>query len=117
MLDLSNNSLSSIPPRLFASLGRPARDMQDGFDLSHNPWVCNEDLRDLYRWLQDNKHKMFSKNDTRCAGPEALKGRRLLDVVDLESLQDGGGGRRGAGGAGGGEGGGLTVPSAGIAVP
>ncbi|XP_012976920.1 leucine-rich alpha-2-glycoprotein isoform X1 [Mesocricetus auratus] len=86
MLDLSNNSLSSTPPGLWASLGRPARDMQDGFDLSHNPWVCNEDLQDLYRWLRANKHKMFSKNDTRCEGPEALRGRRLLDVAELESL-------------------------------
>lgn len=85
MLDLSNNSLSSTPPGLLASLGRPTRDMQDGFDVSHNPWVCDEDLWDLCRWLHTNRHKMFSQNDTRCAGPEALRGRRLLDVKELGS--------------------------------
>ncbi|XP_052601606.1 leucine-rich alpha-2-glycoprotein [Peromyscus californicus insignis] len=86
MLDLSNNSLSSTPPGLWASLGRPARDMQDGFDVSHNPWVCDKDLRDLCRWVHANRHKMFSQNDTRCAGPEALRGRLLLDVAELGSL-------------------------------
>lgn len=86
MLDLSNNSLSSTPPGLWAFLGRPTRDMQDGFDVSHNPWVCDKDLVDLCRWLDANRHKMFSQNDTRCAGPEAMRGRRLLDVAELGSL-------------------------------
>lgn len=86
MLDLSNNSLSSMPPGLWAFLGRPTHDMQDGFDLSRNPWVCDKDLMDLYRWLDANRHKMFSQNDTRCAGPEAVRGQRLLDVAELGSL-------------------------------
>ncbi|XP_051028697.1 leucine-rich alpha-2-glycoprotein [Acomys russatus] len=86
MLDLSNNSLSSTPPGLWGSLGRPAHDMHDGFDVSHNPWVCDKNLVDLYRWLNANKHKMFSQKDTLCAGPEAVRGQRLLEVVGLESL-------------------------------
>lgn len=86
MLDLSNNSLSSTPPGLWAFLGRPTRDMQDGFDISHNPWICDKNLVDLCRWLDANRNKMFSQNDTLCAGPEAMKGQRLLDMAELGSL-------------------------------
>uniref|UniRef100_A0A8C6RTF8 Leucine-rich alpha-2-glycoprotein 1 n=2 Tax=Nannospalax galili TaxID=1026970 RepID=A0A8C6RTF8_NANGA len=81
MLDLSNNSLASTPQGLWTSLGRPARDMGDGFDISHNPWICDSKLHDLYRWLDANRHKMFSQNETQCAGPKALKGQRLLALV------------------------------------
>ncbi|KAG8519078.1 Leucine-rich alpha-2-glycoprotein [Galemys pyrenaicus] len=78
MLDLSNNSLSSTPGGLWTPLGRPARDMEDGFDISGNPWICDQKLDGLYAWLLANKDKMFFRNDTRCAGPEALKGQTLL---------------------------------------
>ncbi|KAF7460950.1 Hypothetical predicted protein [Marmota monax] len=80
MLDLSNNLLSSVPRGLWESLGMPSRDMKDGFDISGNPWVCDQNLDDLCRWLVANKHRMFSQNDTRCAGPDALRGRMLLEV-------------------------------------
>ncbi|XP_012624713.2 leucine-rich alpha-2-glycoprotein isoform X3 [Microcebus murinus] len=98
MLDLSNNSLASVPEGLWAPLAQPGRDMQDGFDISGNPWVCDQKLNDLYRWLQATKDKMFSQNDTRCAGPEAAKGQTLLAVagaqVDLLRLQGDGGGKK-----------------------
>nr|BAG64800.1 unnamed protein product [Homo sapiens] len=81
MLDLSNNSLASVPEGLWASLGQPNWDMRDGFDISGNPWICDQNLSDLYRWLQAQKDKMFSQNDTRCAGPEAVKGQTLLAVA------------------------------------
>ncbi|XP_023500227.1 leucine-rich alpha-2-glycoprotein isoform X1 [Equus przewalskii] len=82
MLDLSNNSLTSVPKGLWASLGRPTQNLQYGFDLSRNPWVCDGHLHDLFRWLVDNKEKMFFQNDTRCAGPEAFKGQTLLEVAE-----------------------------------
>ncbi|XP_037360138.1 leucine-rich alpha-2-glycoprotein [Talpa occidentalis] len=78
MLDLSNNSLSSVPEGLWTSLGQPARDMEEGFDISGNPWICDKKLNDLYAWLVANKDKMFFRNNTRCAGPEAWKGQTLL---------------------------------------
>lgn len=78
MLDLSNNSLSRVPEGLWASLGQPGRDMGDGFDLSRNPWVCDQSLHDLYGWLLANQEKMFSRDDTRCAEPVALRGQTLL---------------------------------------
>uniref|UniRef100_A0A8C5KRH8 Leucine-rich alpha-2-glycoprotein 1 n=1 Tax=Jaculus jaculus TaxID=51337 RepID=A0A8C5KRH8_JACJA len=81
MLDLSNNSLTTTPAGLWASLGKPARDMEEGFDLSHNPWVCDQKLSHLCLWLAANRHKMFSKNETRCAGPKDLEGQLLLAVV------------------------------------
>ncbi|KAM6168055.1 leucine-rich alpha-2-glycoprotein [Erethizon dorsatum] len=81
MLDLSNNLLTTVPRGLWASLGKPARDMQDGFDLSGNPWVCDQNLDDLYRWLVVNRHTMFSQNSTCCTGPEALRGQTLLAVA------------------------------------
>ncbi|KAM8925761.1 leucine-rich alpha-2-glycoprotein [Lycaon pictus] len=82
MLDLSNNSLTSVPKGLWTSLGQPTRDMEDGFDISGNPWICDHNLDDLYRWLVANKDKMFSRNDTRCARPEALKGQTLLEAAE-----------------------------------
>ncbi|XP_012501681.1 PREDICTED: leucine-rich alpha-2-glycoprotein [Propithecus coquereli] len=81
MLDLSNNSLASVPEGLWAPLAQPGRDMQDGFDISGNPWICDQKLNDLYRWLEATKDKMFSQNATRCAGPEAVKGQTLLAVA------------------------------------
>ncbi|XP_062965670.1 leucine-rich alpha-2-glycoprotein [Cynocephalus volans] len=81
MLDLSNNFLTSVPEGLWASLGQPTRDMKDGFDISGNPWTCDQNLHDLYRWLVANEDKMFSGNDTCCASPKALKGQMLLAVA------------------------------------
>lgn len=81
MLDLSNNLLSSVPRGLWGSLGKPSRDMKDGFDISGNPWVCDHNLHDLRHWLVAKKHRMFSQNDTRCAGPDALRGQTLLEVA------------------------------------
>nr|KAF6480955.1 leucine rich alpha-2-glycoprotein 1 [Molossus molossus] len=80
MLDLSNNSLTSVPKGLWTSLGQPgaARDMKDGFDISGNPWICDQNLDDLYQWLVDNKDKMFFRNNTCCTEPTAMKGQTLL---------------------------------------
>ncbi|XP_054438825.1 leucine-rich alpha-2-glycoprotein [Pteronotus mesoamericanus] len=80
MLDLSNNLLTSVPRGLWTSLGKPgaARDMKDGFDISGNPWICDQNLDDLYQWLVDNKDKMFFRNHTCCAEPKAMKGKTLL---------------------------------------
>lgn len=46
-----------------------------------NPWICDEKLDDLYEWLVANRDKMFSQNATRCAGPEASKGQKLLEAA------------------------------------
>ncbi|KAM5230459.1 leucine-rich alpha-2-glycoprotein [Hipposideros larvatus] len=83
MLDLSNNLLTSVPKGLWTYLGWPgaAQAMKDGFDISGNPWTCNQDLDDLYQWLVANKDKMFSGNDTRCAEPKAMKGQKLLALA------------------------------------
>ncbi|XP_005405848.1 PREDICTED: leucine-rich alpha-2-glycoprotein [Chinchilla lanigera] len=81
MLDLSDNLLSTVPRGLWASLGKPARDMRDGFDLSGSPWVCDQNLDNLYHWLRANRRAMFSQNTIRCAAPEALKGQALLEVA------------------------------------
>ncbi|XP_045347547.1 LOW QUALITY PROTEIN: leucine-rich alpha-2-glycoprotein [Leopardus geoffroyi] len=81
-LDLSNNLLTGTPKGLWTSLGRPTRDMKDGFDISGNPWICDGNLEDLYGWLVANKDQMFSRNATRCAGPEAWKGQMLLVAAE-----------------------------------
>ncbi|XP_016053464.1 PREDICTED: leucine-rich alpha-2-glycoprotein [Miniopterus natalensis] len=80
MLDLSNNSLTSVPKGLWTSLGKPgaAQDMKNGFDISGNPWICDQNLEDLYQWLVNNKDKMFFRNNTCCVEPKAMKGRTLL---------------------------------------
>lgn len=83
MLDLSNNSLSSVPKGLWASVGWPGacRDMEDGFDISGNPWNCDQNLDDFYQWLVANQNKMFFRNNTRCIEPKAMQGQTLLDAA------------------------------------
>ncbi|XP_037679989.1 leucine-rich alpha-2-glycoprotein [Choloepus didactylus] len=95
MLDLSNNELTGVPKGLWASLGRPGRDMKDGFDISGNPWMCDQNLSDLFRWLVANKDKMFSLNDTRCAGPETSRGQTLLAVAESQGSPEKKSGSRG----------------------
>ncbi|XP_053435488.1 leucine-rich alpha-2-glycoprotein isoform X2 [Nycticebus coucang] len=84
MLDLSNNSLASVPKGLWTPLAQSGRDMHDGFDISNNPWICDQNLNDLYCWLKAKKDKMFSQNDTRCAGPKDMRGRTLLAVAESQ---------------------------------
>ncbi|XP_074060098.1 leucine-rich alpha-2-glycoprotein [Macrotis lagotis] len=75
MLDLSNNSLAQVPDGLLDKVGQ----MKEGFDLSENPWNCDEKLCGLYQWLLNHQDKMFFKNKTLCASPEA--GQSLLEVA------------------------------------
>ncbi|XP_006896502.1 PREDICTED: leucine-rich alpha-2-glycoprotein [Elephantulus edwardii] len=81
MLDLSNNLLAGLPAGLWASVGQPTRAMKHGFDISGNPWLCDRGLDDLYRWVVANNDTMFSRKDTVCTGPDAVKGRLLLEVA------------------------------------
>lgn len=83
MLDLSNNSLSTVPKGLWAAVGQPgaARVMKEGFDFSGNPWNCDQSLEDFYRWLVDNRDKMFFRNSTCCVEPKAMRGQTLLGAA------------------------------------
>lgn len=83
MLDLSNNSLSTVPRGLWASVGQrgAARDMKEGFDVSGNPWNCDQSLEDFYQWLVDNRDKMFFRNSTCCVEPKAMRGQTLLSAA------------------------------------
>ncbi|XP_044541213.1 leucine-rich alpha-2-glycoprotein [Gracilinanus agilis] len=81
MLDLSNNSLAQVPDGLLDRVGLPQHQMKDGFDLSENPWNCDEKLHGLYSWLLNNQHRMFFKDKTLCVGPKDQAGQRLLEVA------------------------------------
>ena len=52
-LNLSHNSLHSLPHDLFTPLHQLER-----VHLNHNPWVCNCNFANLFVWLMENTHKL-----------------------------------------------------------
>lgn len=80
-LNLDENQLSHIPPGLLDHL----RSLDaDGLDLTVNPWLCDEKVEYLWRWLQNNKKKVFLPETITCAGPQALAGRSVMSLTANE---------------------------------
>uniref|UniRef100_A0A3Q0RS05 LRRCT domain-containing protein n=1 Tax=Amphilophus citrinellus TaxID=61819 RepID=A0A3Q0RS05_AMPCI len=81
---LSDNKVPStfhIPPGLLDHL----RSLDaDGLDLTVNPWLCDEKVEYLWRWLQNNKKKVFMPETIACAGPQALAGRSVMSLTANE---------------------------------
>ncbi|KAI1884701.1 hypothetical protein AGOR_G00229130 [Albula goreensis] len=73
-LNLSHNSLHSLPHDLFTPLQKLER-----VHLNHNPWVCNCDVLWLSWWLKET----VPSNTTccaRCHAPPVLKGRYIGEL-------------------------------------
>ncbi|KAG7248511.1 hypothetical protein CRUP_027262, partial [Coryphaenoides rupestris] len=73
-LNLSHNSLHSLPHDLFTPLHQLER-----VHLNHNPWVCNCDVLWLSWWLKET----VPSNTTccaRCHAPPVLKGRYIGEL-------------------------------------
>lgn len=80
-LSLDENQLSHIP----AGLLDPLVNLDDeGLDLTTNPWVCDGKLEYLWRWLHQNKEKVFLPERVVCAEPASLAGRSVTSLTETE---------------------------------
>lgn len=78
LLMLNRNGLRRLPPGLLdrcASLR---------LLLSGNPWLCDEEMEYLWRWLTAHPQNVFFLEEVTCAGPEALRGRRVATLTRSE---------------------------------
>uniref|UniRef100_A0A672GRS2 LRRCT domain-containing protein n=1 Tax=Salarias fasciatus TaxID=181472 RepID=A0A672GRS2_SALFA len=80
-LSLEDNQLSHIPPGLLDPLDSL---MEDGLDLTANPFLCDQSAQYLWRWLQKNKKKVFLPETVTCARPPSLAGRSVLSLTEAE---------------------------------
>uniref|UniRef100_A0A8C5E7C0 LRRCT domain-containing protein n=1 Tax=Gouania willdenowi TaxID=441366 RepID=A0A8C5E7C0_GOUWI len=80
-LSLEDNQLSHIPTGLLDPLVNLD---EDGLDLTVNPFVCDEKMEYLWRWLLKNKKKVFLAGSITCAKPPSLAGRSVLSLTQSE---------------------------------
>ncbi|KAM9798212.1 uncharacterized protein ACB057_009262 [Neosynchiropus ocellatus] len=81
LLSLDNNRLSRIPAGLLDSLKMLD---EEGLDLTNNPWLCDGELKYLWRWMLENKEKVFLPQTVTCAEPESLKSRAVESLKESE---------------------------------
>ncbi|XP_070782502.1 leucine-rich alpha-2-glycoprotein-like [Enoplosus armatus] len=52
--------------------------------LTGNPWVCDEKMEYLRKWLAAHPQNVIFLEEVTCAGPEALKHRQVVSLTDSE---------------------------------
>ncbi|XP_039980334.1 leucine-rich alpha-2-glycoprotein-like isoform X2 [Xiphias gladius] len=52
--------------------------------LTGNPWVCDENMEFLRKWLTGHPQNVIFLEEVTCAGPEALKHRQVVSLTDSE---------------------------------
>lgn len=79
LLLLNQNQLQNLPPGLLD-------DRKSSFQmiLTGNPWVCDERLEYLWKWLTVRPQNVIFLEDVTCAGPEALKHRQVVSLTSSE---------------------------------
>ncbi|XP_035474343.2 leucine-rich alpha-2-glycoprotein [Scophthalmus maximus] len=102
-LFLQENRLRDLPATLLQGLrhldllllnqnqlqGLPAGFLRDGESsvrviLTGNPWVCDERIEFLKKWLTLHPHNVIYPEEVTCSGPEALKHRQVVSLADSE---------------------------------
>lgn len=78
LLLLNQNGLRRLPPGLLD--GRVSLRLI----LSRNPWLCNEEMEYLRRWLTAHPQNVLFLEEVTCAGPEALRDRRVATLTCSE---------------------------------
>ncbi|XP_078131532.1 uncharacterized protein LOC144533840 [Sander vitreus] len=79
LLMLNQNQLQHFPSELL-------NERKSSFQmiLTGNPWVCDERMEYLWKWLTVHPQNVIFLEDVTCAGPEALKHRQLVSLTDRE---------------------------------
>ncbi|XP_076021433.1 uncharacterized protein LOC143012261 [Genypterus blacodes] len=52
--------------------------------LSQNPWVCDQKMEYLWKWLSPNPMSVFLLEEVTCARPESLKDRQVISLKEAE---------------------------------
>lgn len=79
LLLLNQNQLQRFPSGLLDNRSPSFQIM-----LARNPWVCDERLEYLWKWLTVHPQNVFFLEDVTCAGPEALLHRRVVSLTGSE---------------------------------
>lgn len=78
LLLLNQNKLQRLP------LGLLHRDGSFRVILSGNPWLCDEKIEYLWRWLTEHPQNALFVEEVMCAGPEALRHRQVFSLIRSE---------------------------------
>lgn len=78
LLLLSQNLLQRLPPGLLD------RHASLRLTLSGNPWLCNDKMVYFWRWLLLHPQNVLFLEEVVCAGPEALRHRKVASLMHSE---------------------------------
>ncbi|XP_054474762.1 phospholipase A2 inhibitor beta-like [Anoplopoma fimbria] len=79
LLLLNRNQLQHSPPGLLDDRKSSFRII-----LSGNPWVCDEKMEYLWKWLAVHPQNVIFLEEVTCAWPQALKHRQVDSLTDSE---------------------------------
>ncbi|XP_041815322.1 leucine-rich alpha-2-glycoprotein-like [Chelmon rostratus] len=79
LLLLNQNQLQHFPSGLL-----DGRKSSFQMALTGNPWVCDEGMEYLWKWLTVHPQNVFFLEEVTCAGPGALKHRQVVSLTDTE---------------------------------
>lgn len=79
LLLLDQNQLQQLPSGLLDS-----RKSSFSVILTGNPWVCDEKIEYLWKWLSTHRQNVFFLEEVTCEAPEALKLRQVVSLTGSE---------------------------------
>ncbi|XP_038582045.1 leucine-rich alpha-2-glycoprotein-like [Micropterus salmoides] len=79
LLLLNQNQLQQFPSGLL-----DGRKSSFRIILTGNPWVCDEKMEYLWKWLSVHPQNAGFLEEVTCAGPEALKHRKVASLTEIE---------------------------------
>ncbi|XP_037606000.1 leucine-rich alpha-2-glycoprotein-like [Sebastes umbrosus] len=79
VLMLNQNQLQHSPSGLLDDKNSSFRVILIG-----NPWMCDERMEYLWKWLTVHPQNVIFLEEVTCAGPEALKHRQVVSLTDSE---------------------------------
>lgn len=102
-LFLQENQLQELPPTLFQGLQHLEFLLLNQNQLQHlpsgllgernsafqvtltgNPWVCDDKIEYLWRWVNLYPENVLFLDEVTCSSPETLKNRKLLSLTEKE---------------------------------
>lgn len=79
LLLLNQNLLQHLPSGLLDESRSSFRVI-----LTGNPWVCDEKIEYMWRWLNAHSQNVIFLEEATCAGPETLKHRQVVSLTSTE---------------------------------